>query len=106
MVRDLKGKLAALDSRFRDHTRARFTAHGMTNVIYLHPLDADKGAGKTLVYFMAYPNRDVATKAWADFRADPVWLKAKKDSETSGSLTVPNGVISVYLKPTDFSALK
>ena len=99
-----EGKLPALNARFRNHTLGLFRQHGMTNVIYLHPLDADKGAGKTLLYFMAYPNRDVATKAWAAFRADPVWTKAKSNSEKDGSLTAK--VESVYLAPVDFSALK
>ena len=98
------GRLADLDARFRNHTLARFAQHGMTNVIYLHPLDADKGAGRTLLYFLAHPDRDAATKAWAAFRADPVWLKAKADSEKSGPLTTK--VESVYLAPTDFSALR
>jgi hypothetical protein len=101
-----EGKLAALNARFRNHTRALFEKHGMTNGLYFHPLDADKGAGKTLIYFMAYPNRDTATKAWAAFRADPVWVAAKSASEKDGTLTVQNGVVSVFLAPTDFSALK
>ena len=98
------GKLANLDARFRNHTTKLFEGHGMTNVIYLHATDADKGAGNTLLYFMAYPSRDAATKAWADFRANPIWLKAKSASETEGALTTK--VESVYLAPVDFSKLK
>ena len=98
------GKLANLDARFRNHTTKLFEGHGMTNVIYLHATDADKGAGNSLLYFMAYPSRDAATKAWADFRANPIWLKAKSASETEGALTTK--VESVYLAPVDFSKLK
>jgi hypothetical protein len=99
-----EGKLAALDARFRNHTRALFEKHGMTNVIYTHPMDADKGAGNTLIYLLAYPNREAATKAWADFRADPIWVNAKKESEKGGALTTSTE--SMYLAPTDFSKLK
>jgi NIPSNAP len=99
-----EGKLPALNARFRNHTLARFQQHGMTNVVYLHPLDADKGAGRTLVYFLAYPNREAATKAWAAFRADPIWTSAKSESEKDGPLT--SKVESVFFAPTDFSALK
>ena len=99
-----EGKLAALDARFRDHTLALFVQHGMTNVIYLHPLDADQGAGRTLVYFLAHASREAATASWAAFRADPRWVKAKGDSEKAGKLT--DKTESVLLVPTDFSALK
>jgi hypothetical protein len=98
------GKLPALDTRFRNHTRTIFEKHGMTNVIYTHPLDADKGAGQTLIYMLAFPSREAATKSWAEFRADPVWVAAKSESERGGPLTTK--VDSVFLKPTDFSPLK
>lgn len=98
------GKLPNLDARFRNHTIKLFASHGMTNVLYTHPMDADKGAANTLVYLMAYPSREAATKSWADFRANPVWVKAKGESEKDGALTTK--VESVYMAPTDFSALK
>ena len=98
------GKLAALDSRFRDHTLALFAKHGITNLGYFHPTDADKGAANTLVYFLAYPNREAATASWAGFRGDATWTKARTESEKNGKLT--DKVESIYLKPVDFSALK
>ena len=102
------GKIAALDARFRDHTCALFAKHGITNLGYYHPVDADKGAGQTLVYFLAYPSREAAEKSWAAFRVDPVWVAAKAASEKAagGSLTVADGVKSVFLIPTDFSPVK
>ena len=102
------GKVGALDARFREHTIRLFEKHGMTNLGYYHPTDADKGAGKTLIYFLAYPSREAATKAWAAFRADPVWTAAKAATEKAagGSLTAQGGVKSVYLAPTDFSPVK
>lgn len=102
------GKIDALDARFRDHTIALFEKHGLTSLGYYHPVDATKGAGKTLVYFLAFKDREAATKAWAAFRADPVWVAAKAASEKAagGSLTIPDGVKSVFMTPTDFSPTK
>jgi len=103
-----EGKIAALDARFREHTVALFAKHGMTNLGYYHPTDADKGAGKTLIYFLAHANREAATKSWAAFRADPVWIAAKAASEKAagGPLTITDGVKSVFMTPTDFSPTK
>jgi hypothetical protein len=80
----------------------------MTNLGYYHPVDADKGAGKTLIYFLAHANREAATKSWAAFRADPVWIAAKAASEKAagGPLTITDGVKSVFMAPTDFSPTK
>ena len=100
-----EGKLDALDARFRDHTMKLFAKHGMTNVLYTHPTDADKGAGKTLVYFLAHASVDAAKKSFDAFRADPDWIKVRDASEANGKLLV-NPPASVFLTPTDFSALK
>lgn len=100
-----EGKLDALDARFRDHTCALFTKHGMTNVLYTHPVDADKGAGHTLVYFLAHASVDAAKASFDAFRQDPDWVKARDASEANGKLLVHNPD-SIFLTPTDFSALK
>ncbi|MFZ9745815.1 MAG: NIPSNAP family protein [Opitutaceae bacterium] len=98
------GKLPGLDARFRDHTRAIFARQGMTNLGYFHPVDADKGAGTTLLYFLAYPSREAAAAAWKGFRDDPAWVKARTESEKEGKLTAK--VTSVYLRATDFSRIR
>jgi len=100
-----EGKLDGLDARFRNHTLKLFEKHGMTNVLYTHPTDADKGAGKTLVYFLAHASVDAAKKSFDAFRADPDWIKARDASEVNGKL-LANPPASVFLTPVDFSALK
>jgi len=100
-----EGKLDALDARFRDHTVALFAKHGMTNVLYTHPTDADKGAGQALVYLLAHASVEAAKKSFDAFRADPDWVKARDASEASGKL-LAKSPDSVFLTPTDFSALK
>jgi hypothetical protein len=97
------GKLDALKARFREHTVKLFEKNGMTNVGYWVPMDKPL-ADNTLVYVLAHPSREAAVKSWAAFRADPDWVKAKAESEKDGPLTTK--VESVFLSPTDFSALK
>lgn len=99
------GKLDALDARFRNHTLKLFEKHGMTNLPYFHPTDADKGAGKTLIYLLAHDSVEAAKKSFDAFRADPDWIKARTESEKAGPLLV-SPPSSVFLKPVDFSALK
>jgi hypothetical protein len=104
----VKGRLLNLHSRFRDHTLAFFKKHGMTNLAYFQPTEGQPVAEDKLLYFLAHKDMDAATKSWADFRADPDWLAAKKASEekAGGSLTTEGGVVSLFLKPTDFSPVK
>src|SRR5262245_7159335 len=62
-----EGKLDLLHARFRNHTLRLFQQHGITNVIYGKPLDAPL-AQNTLLYVLAYPNREAAKKSWEAFR--------------------------------------
>jgi hypothetical protein len=97
------GKLEALKSRFRDHTITIFNRHSMTSIGYFVPQDAP-AKENTLIYVLAHPSREAAAKNWAEFRADPEWVKAKAESEKDGPLTTK--VESVFMNPTDFSAIK
>jgi NIPSNAP len=100
-----EGKLDALDARFRNHTTKLFEKYGMTNVLYTHPTDADKGAGHTLVYILAHASKEAGLKSFEAFRADPEWVKVKAESEAAGPI-LSQPVESIYLTPTDFSPLK
>jgi hypothetical protein len=104
----VEGKLDALHSRFRDHTMGLFTKHGMTHIGYWTPTDADKGSATKLIYVLAHASKEAGLASFTAFRADPTWIEAKAASEKAagGSLTVPDGVKSIYMKPTDFSPLR
>jgi len=97
--------LPLLHARFRDHTIALFAKHGMTNLSYWKLLPDQANAENTLVYMLAHASVDAAKASFEAFRADPDWIAAKKESEDKGggSLTVPDGVKSVFLKATDYS---
>ncbi len=95
-----EGKLDDLQARFRNHTTKFFEKHGMTNVGYWVPRDQPN----TLVYILAYPSKEAATKAWEGFRKDEGWLAARTASEANGPIVAK--VISVFMDPTNFSGLK
>jgi hypothetical protein len=99
------GNLPILHERFRDHTIALFASHGMTNLFYWQLLPAQPAAENTLVYMLAHASQDAAKASFEAFRADPEWIAAKKASEEKGggSLTIPDGVKSVFLMATDYS---
>lgn len=102
------GRLDALHARFRDHTVKLFTKHGMSNVSYWTPMKDQKGADNTLIYLLAHQSEAAAKASFDAFRKDPDWNAARKASEekAGGSLTVKDGVKSVFLKATDYSAVK
>lgn len=97
------GKMQALHERFRNVTSKLFVKHGMTIIGYWSPTD-EKEAEKKMYYVLAYPSKAAADKAWAAFRADPDWIKAKAASEVNGTLV--DKVESIYMNPTDYSPLK
>lgn len=94
------GRLEALNKRFREHTNRLFVKHGMELVGYWMPIDKPD----VLVYVLAYPSRAAAVKAWAGFRGDPEWNTARTASEADGPIVLK--VESVYMSPTDYSAIK
>jgi hypothetical protein len=98
-----EGKLEALKARFRDHTIEIFKRHGMESIGYWVPQDGEKSK-TTLIYILAFPSRDAATKSWDAFKNDPEWKKVAADSEANGKIV--KSVESVFMDPADFSKLK
>jgi hypothetical protein len=95
-----EGKLDDLLRRFRDHTVALFTKHGMKSVAYWTPTD-EPLKGRTLIYILEHPSRAEAAANWKGFQADPEWVKVRDASETNGKLV--EKVDSTYMTMTDFS---
>ena len=94
------GRLEALNKRFRDHTVRIFKKHGMESIAYWIPADQPD----TLIYVLAFPSREAATASWGAFRADPEWTAARTASEADGPIV--QKVDSVFMSPTDYSAIK
>ena len=97
------GRLPALQARFRDHTVTIFNRHHMTSVGYFTPQDAPVNAN-TLIYILAHDSRESAKTNWASFQADPEWQQVAKASEADGRIV--EKLESVFMDPTDFSAMK
>ena len=102
--------LAALDSRFRDHTLGLFKKHGMQNLAYWHLTPGQKDADRKLIYILAHQSQEAGAASFGSFRTDPDWIAAKEASEkkAGGSLTEGGmaGVKSTYMKATDYSPTK
>jgi hypothetical protein len=100
----LPGRLDALNKRFREHTCALFKKHGMELIGFWTPQESKDGKENTLVYLLAFPSREAAKKSWDGFRNDPEWKRAQAESEKDGKIV--KEVKSVFLDPTDYSAIK
>ena len=98
-----EGKLEALHARFKDDTLRLFKKHGMENIAYFRPADTPLSQN-TMMYLLAFPNREAAKKSWADFQADPEWQKINADTQKDGRIV--SKLESVFLEPTDYSPLK
>jgi hypothetical protein len=102
------GNLDALNARFRNHTLKLLEKHGITNVGYWVPVQGQKGADNTLIYILAHKSTDAAKASSEAFLKDPDWLAARKASEekAGGSLTVKDGIKSLFMKATDYSPIR
>ena len=102
------GKMDALLARFRNHTYKLFEKHGIKNIGYWVTTDPQMVEGKEseprLIYVVAHKSRESAAENWKAFAADPDWNTARTESEKDGKLAAK--VESIYLAPTDFSAIK
>jgi uncharacterized protein (DUF1330 family) len=98
------GKLTDLHKRFRDHTCQLLKKHGAELIGFWTPVDEKDGKGTKLIYLVAFPSREAAKKTWEAFGKDPEWRKVYAESHKDGVLV--KNVDSVFLEPTDYSAMK
>jgi hypothetical protein len=77
-----------------------FEKHGIKNIAYWVPADKPD----TLIYIVAHKSREAAEKSWTEFRNDPEWQKAYKESHKNGELV--KKVEHHYMSPTDYSPMK
>jgi hypothetical protein len=102
------GNLSNLLERFRKHTVGLFSKHGMQHFAYFTPSVGQAGADDTLIYFLVHKSPEAQANSFVAFRADPEWIdvKAKSEARGGGSLTIPDGVKSELLRPTDYSPVQ
>ena len=99
------GKEPALESIFRDVAKQQ-TKYNLNVVGYWVPND-DPAWKDTFVYLVVHPSRKAAESNWQALHADPEFLPYRKAAEPL--IRKVNGdydVEEVYMRPTDFSAMK
>jgi hypothetical protein len=102
----IPGKVQALESIFRDLSPL-MTKHEINVIGYWVPDDSDPAWASTLVYLVAHPSQADAKKNWAALHADPAFPEYRKQAiplieKTNDQFKVDE----VYMRPTDFSAMK
>jgi NIPSNAP len=99
------GKAAALEAIFRDVSKLQ-DKHGLTVVGYWVP-NEDPAWADTFIYVVSHPNREEAEKNWHALHADPAFPEYRKQaSEIIEKAGGQYRVDEVYMRPTDFSAMK
>ncbi|HEY5229672.1 MAG TPA: NIPSNAP family protein [Galbitalea sp.] len=91
------GRLDDVVARFRDHTVTLLSRHGMESLGYWTATDRPD----TLIYVVRHSGDP--KQNWKAFRVDPDWISAKKNSLGNGEIV--DHIDSVFMTPTDFSAI-
>ena len=101
----VSGKVPALESIFRDVAKLQTKYH--LNVVGYWVPNEDPAWKDTFVYLVVHPSRKEAEANWHALHADPEFLPYRKSAEPL--IEKVNGnfkVDEVYMRPTDFSAMK
>ena len=99
------GKAPALESIFRDVAKLQ-DKYNLNVVGYWVPND-DPAWANTFIYIVAHPNRGEAKKNWDALHADPAFPEYRKQaSEIIERVEGKYNVDEVYMRPTDYSAMK
>ena len=98
----LPGRLPALLKRFKDHTLGIWERHGIRPAGFFTTLVGENS--NRLTYLVAWESLAERQSKWTAFANDPVWRKARDESERDG-LIVAN-ISSQFLTPTAFSSVQ
>ncbi len=102
----LPGKAPALESIFRDVSKLQ-AKHGLNAVGNWVPEENDPVWENTFVYLLDHPSREAAEANWNALHADPEFQPYFKAA--APLIQQANGIYQVdlvYMRPTDYSALK
>ena len=101
----IPGKVPALESVFRYVSKLQ-AKHDL-NVIGFWVPNEDPAWANTFIYLVAHPSREEADKNWKALHTDPEFPEYRKQAiqliEKAGE---EFKVDEVYMRPTDFSAMK
>lgn len=97
------GRLPALVHRMGHGEGQVFDRLGMKPVGFFVAAEAPQ-AENTFVYILSHESREKAKENWAKFREDGEWKKIRAESEKDGPIVTK--AETIFVNPTDFSALK
>ena len=98
----LPGRLPALLKRFNDHTLGLWDKHGIRQAGFFTTMVGE--SNNRLTYFLAWESLAERELKWTAFIKDPVWLKARDESEADGPILA--NVSNQLLAPAAFSSVK
>ena len=99
------GKVPALESIFRDVSKLQ-AQHALNVIGYWVPND-DPAWANTFIYLVAHPSQEEAKKNWAALHADPAFPEYRKQAAPLiEKVDDACKVDEVYMRPTDYSAIK
>jgi hypothetical protein len=99
------GKVPALESIFRDVSKLQ-AKHDLNVVGYWVP-NEDPAWANTFIYLVAHPSQEEAKKNWDALHADPAFPEYRNQAAPLiEKLDEGYRVDEVYMRPTDFSAMK
>jgi NIPSNAP len=99
------GKVPALESSFRDVSKLQ--AKYKLNVVGYWVPNEDPAWQNTFIYIVAHPSRQEAQANWKALHLDPAFLPYREAAKPL--IEIVNGqynVDEIYMRPTDYSALK
>jgi hypothetical protein len=99
------GKAPALESVFRASHQLQ-AKHGLNVIGYWMP-NEDPAWKDTFVYLIAHPSRAEATEHWRSLHEDPAFRPYRKTAEPLVDRAGDEyRVDEIYMRPSDFSAMK
>jgi NIPSNAP len=94
------GKLAVMESRFRDKTSKILARHNLNVVGYWATED---GPDHSFIFLLAHGSREEAKRNWEAMRLDPEFQEVVKAEQAERTLEKAD---VTYMRPTDFSPMK
>jgi hypothetical protein len=99
------GKVPDLESIFRDVSKLQAKHH--LNVVGYWVPDDDPGWANTFIYLVAHPSQEEAKKNWDALHADPAFPQFRKQAaQLIEKVNEEYWVDEVYMRPTDYSAMR
>jgi len=100
------GKVPALESIFRDVSKLQ-AKHDLNVVGYWVPGGEDPAWANTFIYLVAHPSLDEAKNNWHALHADPAFPEYRDQAaQILEKVDQKYRVDEVYMRPSDFSAMK